>query len=83
MPESALSARFSTTAGPDLKQISGTVYAGAHPGDDQRILWFKIEERLIPTGELCGSRMLTSANIPVTSLHIVATSAPGTPPPHT
>ena len=53
MPEDALSARFNTTAGPDLKQVSGTVYAGTHPGEDQRILWFKIEERLIPTGEVC------------------------------
>lgn len=49
MPENALSARFSTTAGPDLKQVSGTVYAGTHSGEEQRILWFKIEERLIPT----------------------------------
>lgn len=51
MPENALSARFSTTAGPDLKQVSGTIYAGTHPGEEQRILWFKIEERLIPTGK--------------------------------
>ena len=50
MPENALSAKFNTTVGPDLKQVSGTVYAGAHPGEEQRILWFKIEERLIPTG---------------------------------
>ena len=53
MPENALSAKFNTTSGPDLKQVSGTVYAGAHPGDDQRILWFKIEERLIPSGKPC------------------------------
>ena len=50
LPENALSARFTTTAGPDLKQVGGTVYAGAHAGDDQRILWFKIEDRLVPTG---------------------------------
>lgn len=50
LPENALSARFTTTAGPDLKQVSGTVYAGAHPGDEQRILWFRVEERLVPTG---------------------------------
>lgn len=49
LPENALSARFTTTAGPDLKQVSGTLYAGAHAGEEQRILWFKIEERLIPT----------------------------------
>lgn len=51
MPENALSARFNTTAGPDLKQVSGTVYVGVHPGEEQRILWFKIEERLLPTGK--------------------------------
>jgi len=51
LPENALSARFTTTAGPDLKQVSGTVYAGAPPGEEQRILWFKVEERLIPTGK--------------------------------
>ena len=50
LPENALSARFTTTVGPDLKQMSGTVYAGAHSGEDQRILWFKVEERIIPTG---------------------------------
>ncbi len=50
LPENALSARFTTTAGPDLKIVSGTVYAGAHHGEEQRILWFKVEERLIPTG---------------------------------
>ena len=43
MPEDALSAKFSTTVGPDLKQVSGTVFGGTHPGDDQRILLFKIE----------------------------------------
>lgn len=50
LPENALSARFTTTAGPDLSPVSGTLYAGAHAGQEQRILWFKIEERLIPTG---------------------------------
>ncbi|KAL6720081.1 hypothetical protein ACLMJK_002002 [Lecanora helva] len=49
LPENALSARFNTTFGPDLKEVSGTLYAGAHPGEEQRILWFKIEERLLPT----------------------------------
>lgn len=50
LPENALSARFTTTAGPDLRQVSGMVYAGAHPGEEQRMLWFRVEERLIPTG---------------------------------
>ncbi|KAI9803991.1 MAG: hypothetical protein M1833_000272 [Piccolia ochrophora] len=49
LPDDCLSARFTTTTGPDLKMVSGTVYAGAHPGKDQRILWVKIEERLVPT----------------------------------
>ncbi|KAL8839742.1 MAG: hypothetical protein Q9170_001613 [Blastenia crenularia] len=49
LPENAQSARFTTTAGKDLKQISGTVYVGAHPGEEQRVLWFKLEDRLIPT----------------------------------
>lgn len=50
LPENALSARFTTTAGPDLSKVSGTMYTGAYPGEEQRILWFKIEDRLIPTG---------------------------------
>ncbi|KAL9131984.1 MAG: hypothetical protein Q9217_000194 [Psora testacea] len=49
LPETSLSARFTTTAGPDLNQVSGTVYAGAHTGEDQRILWFKVDERLLPS----------------------------------
>ena len=50
LPEGSLSARFTTTAGPNLSPVSGTVYVGAHEGLDQRVLWIKIEERLIPTG---------------------------------
>lgn len=50
LPEGSLSARFTTTAGPNLTQVSGTVYVGAHPGEEQRVLWIKIEERLVPTG---------------------------------
>jgi len=49
LPEGCQSARFTTTAGPDLKQISGTVYVGAYPGKDQRVLWLSINDRLIPT----------------------------------
>ncbi|KAL9044353.1 MAG: hypothetical protein Q9214_002503 [Letrouitia sp. 1 TL-2023] len=49
VPENALSARFTTTTGPDLTQVSGIVYVGAHPGEEQRVLWFKFEDRLIPT----------------------------------
>ena len=49
LPEGSLSARFTTTAGPDLKQVSGTVYVGAHPGEEQRVLWLNVHDRLIPT----------------------------------
>ncbi|KAF2810642.1 RNA binding protein-like protein Ligatin/Tma64 [Mytilinidion resinicola] len=49
LPENAQSARFTTTAGPELRQISGTVYVGAHDGEEQRILWVKVEETLYPT----------------------------------
>lgn len=49
LPEGSLSARFTTTAGPNLSQVSGTVYVGAHSGEEQRVLWIKIEERLVPT----------------------------------
>lgn len=51
LPDNALSARFTTTAGPDLKQVSGTVYVGSHEGTDEgpRILWVKVNEKMYPT----------------------------------
>lgn len=49
LPEGCQSARFTTTAGPDLKQVSGIVYVGAPSGKDQRVLWLSINDRLIPT----------------------------------
>lgn len=51
LPENALSARFTTTAGPDLKQVSGTVYVGSHDGThgEQRILWAKVNDTMYPT----------------------------------
>ncbi|KAF2471460.1 eukaryotic translation initiation factor SUI1 family protein [Lindgomyces ingoldianus] len=51
LPENALSARFTTTAGPNLKQVSGTVYVGSHEGThgEQRILWVKVGENMYPT----------------------------------
>lgn len=49
LPDNVQSARFITTHGPDLNQVSGTVYVGIHPGEEQRVLWFKIEERIYPT----------------------------------
>lgn len=54
LPESSLSARFTTTAGPDLREVQGIVYVGAHEGEE-RVLWFKLEHgpgadrRLYPT----------------------------------
>lgn len=51
LPENSLSARFTTTAGPELKQVSGTVYVGAYPGEVQRVLWIRFEERVFPTGQ--------------------------------
>ncbi|KAJ5633773.1 hypothetical protein N7528_001615 [Penicillium herquei] len=55
LPENSLTARFTTTAGPDLREVQGIVYVGAHPEGDERVLWFKIEhgpgadKRLYPT----------------------------------
>ncbi|KAJ5753026.1 hypothetical protein N7520_009943 [Penicillium odoratum] len=55
LPENALTARFTTTAGPDLREVQGIVYVGAHTDGDERVLWFKIEhgpgadKRLYPT----------------------------------
>jgi translation initiation factor 2D len=50
-----LTARFTTTAGPDLREVQGIVYVGTHPDEDERVLWFKVEhgpgsdKRLYPT----------------------------------
>lgn len=51
LPESTSSARFTTSSGPDSTLVGGTVYIGAHPGQDKRILWFqsKTDSKLIPT----------------------------------
>ncbi|TKX19467.1 putative translation machinery-associated protein 64 [Elsinoe australis] len=49
LPDNIQTARFTTTHGPDLKKVSGTVYVGSHPGEDARVLWFKIEEQMFPT----------------------------------
>jgi translation initiation factor 2D len=56
LPDNALSARFTTTAGPDLKQVSGTIYVGSHEGTngEQRVLWVKVWDRMYPTGEYHG-----------------------------
>lgn len=50
-----MTARFTTTAGPDLREVQGIVYVGAHQEEDERVLWFKVEhgpwsdKRLYPT----------------------------------
>lgn len=55
LPDNTSTARFTTTAGPDLREVQGIVYVGSHPGDDERVLWFKVEhgpgadKRLYPT----------------------------------
>ncbi|CAM1501450.1 Fc.00g034340.m01.CDS01 [Cosmosporella sp. VM-42] len=51
LPDSTSSARFTTLLGPDSALVSGTVYVGAHQGQEERILWFQSGKnpRLIPT----------------------------------
>ena len=49
LPDNTQAARFTTTHGPDLKQVSGTVYVGSHDGEEARILWFTVEGRMYPS----------------------------------
>ncbi|KAK2778434.1 hypothetical protein FQN52_002730 [Onygenales sp. PD_12] len=55
LPENTLSGRFTTTAGPDLQPVQGTIYVGSHENGDERILWFRLEQgpgtdgRIYPT----------------------------------
>lgn len=50
LPENTQTARFTTTHGPDLKQVSGTIYVGEHEGDSEaRVLWFQVEGRMYPS----------------------------------
>ena len=52
LPENCLSARFTTHAGADAELVSGTIYVGAHPGQEERILWLQMgqkDQRLYPT----------------------------------
>ena len=55
LPDGSLWAKFSTTIGADSKTVQGTVYVGTFSGEEQRILWFKVDERTYPTGQTCGS----------------------------
>lgn len=51
LPDPTSSAKFTTTHGANSVSISGTIYVGAHPGQEERVLWFQVgkDERLIPT----------------------------------
>ena len=49
LPENTQSARYTTTHGPDLKQVSGTVYVGSQDGEEARILWFQVDGRTYPS----------------------------------
>ncbi|KAK4962799.1 hypothetical protein LTR10_000426 [Elasticomyces elasticus] len=49
LPDNVQSARFTTTHGPQLRQVSGTVYIGAPSSEDARILWWQIEGRMYPS----------------------------------
>lgn len=55
IPETCLSARFTTHAGASATLVSGTVYVGAHPGQEERILWLQYgkDARLYPTVYSC------------------------------
>ncbi|KAF2717938.1 hypothetical protein K431DRAFT_288087 [Polychaeton citri CBS 116435] len=48
LPDNTQSARFTTTCGPDLKSVSGTVYVGQYNGQ-QRVLWWEVDKQLFPT----------------------------------
>lgn len=56
LPENCLSAKFTTTAGPDLATVTGSIYVGVHPSEDgtraeQRPLWVKTgDDEMFPTG---------------------------------
>ncbi|EGD93908.1 RNA binding protein Ligatin/Tma64 [Trichophyton tonsurans CBS 112818] len=55
LPENTLAGRFSTTVGPDLQLVHGTLYVGTHPDGEERVLWIRLEQgpgtdgRIYPT----------------------------------
>ena len=67
LPENALSARFLTTAGPNLKQVSGSVYVGSYPGEEQRVLWARTDEKTFPTGSVLALSYISWRNKSVSS----------------
>lgn len=80
LPEGSLSARFTTTAGPKLSPVSGIIYVGPFDGREQRVLWFKIDEKLIPTGQQFAKTIGFDGKQPVdtrNSLHIMEASGTG------
>jgi len=50
VPEILTSAKFTTKVGPNLDTVSGVVYTGSHPGEQNRPLWVKYDDVLLPTG---------------------------------
>lgn len=51
LPEGSMSARVTTTHGPDQTPVSGTIYVGSYPNQEVRVLWLKLEDRIYPTGQ--------------------------------
>ncbi|KAL1955760.1 hypothetical protein VTO42DRAFT_8080 [Malbranchea cinnamomea] len=55
LPENTQAGRFTTTSGPNHEAVHGTIYVGTHPGCEERVLWFRLEQgpdsdgRLYPT----------------------------------
>ncbi|EEP78764.1 conserved hypothetical protein [Uncinocarpus reesii 1704] len=55
LPENTQSGRFTTTVGPDLQPVQGTIYVGTHPEGEERVLWVRLEQgpgtdgRIYPT----------------------------------
>ena len=69
LPENVLHGKFTTTAGPNLKPVTGAVYAGAHTGEEQRILWVKIYDRMFPTGASCHFHRVVNLLIEITAVY--------------
>ncbi|KAF8468395.1 eukaryotic translation initiation factor SUI1 family protein [Kalaharituber pfeilii] len=50
LPDEASSAKFTTSLGPNLDTVAGTIYFGVHAGDaKKRPLWVKLEGYMLPT----------------------------------
>lgn len=72
LPDNALSAKFTTTSGPSLKEVSGTVYIGSHVSGEQRVLWFSLDGQLYPTGRFLLQLCTFSTLLTLQSIHSVA-----------